>query len=291
MTRTVSLAASQRGYDVAVAEARDILGGRVARERLLPGLSAWGRVADYRLFQLKQRPNVQLYPGSRLSAEEVLEFGFQHVCIATGSTWRADGVARQHVVAMPADAAMSVYTPDDLMEGRLPKGKVVIFDDDHYYMGGVLAELCAQNGCAVTLVTPSAFVSDWTANTLEQASIHRRLVSLGVKILLNTGMVAVHAGEVETNCTYTDQRNRIGCDAVVMVASRLSNDAAYHALKAREADWADAGIRSVKVIGDAAAPAPIAWATFAGHRYARELDAPEWGDALPFRREVTRLED
>jgi len=45
----------------------------------------------------------------------------------------------------------------------------------------------------------------------------------------------------------------------------------------------------VKIIGDANAPGPIAWATYAGHRYARELDGPELGDALPFRREITEL--
>jgi dimethylamine/trimethylamine dehydrogenase len=284
-----ALAAARRGYDVALAEARDTLGGRVARERLLPGLSAWGRVADYRLYQLQQRANVQLYPASALTPEDVLSFGFQNICIATGSTWRSDGVARQHVVAMPADAALPVFTPDDLMEGRLPSGRVVVYDDDHYYMGGVLAELCAQKGCEVVLVTPSAFVSDWTANTLEQAAIHRRLIAAGVKIVLNTGVTALHAGEVETNCSYTDARGRIGCDAVVLVTSRRANDALFHALQARQGEWADAGIASVKLIGDAAAPAPIAWATFAGHRYARELDGPDIGDALPFRREVTAL--
>jgi dimethylamine/trimethylamine dehydrogenase len=286
-----ALAASKRGYDVALAEARDTLGGRVARERLLPGLPAWGRVADYRLYQLSQRPNAQLYPASELTADDVLHFGFQHICIATGATWRRDGVARQHVTPLPADAEMPVFTPDDLMQGRIPKGRVVLFDDDHYYMGGVLAELCAQKGCQVTLITPSAFVSDWTANTLEQAAIHRRLASLGVQIRLNTGLAAIHAEAVETNCTYTDARTRLDCDAVVMVASRLSNDALFHALKAREAEWQDAGIRSLKLIGDAAAPAPIAWATFAGHRYARELDEADIGDALPFRREVTALAD
>ena len=70
---------------------------------------------------------------------------------------------------------------------------------------------------------------------------------------------------------------------------RISGDALYQELIARQGDWADAGIRSVKVIGDACAPGPIAWATYAGHRYARELDQPDIGDALPFRREVTRL--
>ncbi len=286
-----ALAAAARGYDVAVAESLAGFGGRVARERLLPGLSAWGRVADYRLFQLKQRPNVQMYSGSHLAAEEVLAFGFQHICVATGSHWRGDGVARQHIVAIPMNPAMPVFTPDDLMLARMPKGRVVLFDDDHYYMGGVLAELLAQKGCDVTLITPSAFVSDWTTNTLEQASIHRRLVSNGVKIRLNTGIVALQGDRVETNCTYTDARLCLACDAVVMVTSRTSDDLLYHDLKARQADWADAGIRSVKVIGDAAAPAPIAWATFAGHRYARELDEPDQGDALPFRREVTQLED
>lgn len=282
-------ALSLRGYDVAIAEAKTEIGGRVALERLLPGLSAWGRVVDYRQYQLSQRPNVQTYLESFLDVGSVLEFGFENICIATGSTWRRDGVARQHVVAPPMDAAMPVFTPDDIMGGKLPTGDVVVYDDDHYYMGGVLAELLAQKGCAVTLLTPSAFVSDWTRNTLEQGAIHRKLVAAGVKIILNRGMTAIRSDGVETNCTYTGQTNVISCNSVVVVASRTSNDELYHALRARENEWADAGIKSVKLIGDAAAPGPIAWATYAGHRYARELDEPDCGDALSFRREVTQL--
>ena len=280
-----------RGYDVAVAEAGEAIGGRVTRERKLPGLSAWGRVVDYRQYQLSQRPNVEIYRGSRLTAAEVLEFGFQHVAVATGSHWRRDGVARQHVVAMPMDPAMPVFTPDDLMAGKVPGGDVVVYDDDHSYMGGVLTELLVQKGARVTLVTPAPHVSDWARNTLEQATIHRRLAGLGVRIVLNTGVAAILGDGVETSCSYTDARGHIGCDAVVVVASRRSEDALFHDLEAREGDWADAGILSVKVIGDACAPGPIAWATYAGHRYARELDEPDRGDAPSFRREVARLED
>ena len=54
------------------------------------------------------------------------------------------------------------------MAGELPQGHVVLFDDDHYYMGGVIAERLVAAGCSVTLVTPAAYVSDWTRNTLEQ---------------------------------------------------------------------------------------------------------------------------
>ncbi len=278
-----------RGYQVAIAEAGTELGGRVARECKLPGLSAWGRVRDYRQYQISQMQNVGVYFDSRLSADDILAFGFQNVAIATGSTWRRDGVARAHVVPIPTDPAMPIYTPDDLMDGKVPTGNVVLFDDDHYYMGGVLAELMGRQGARVTLVTPSAYVSDWTRNTLEQGAIHRRLAELGVEIVLNRSVTRVTGSGVATECVYTRAAHDIEAEAVVLVASRDQNDALWQELKIRRAEWADNGIRSVKVIGDAEAPGPIAWATYAGHRFARELDEPDIGDALSFRREVTAL--
>jgi dimethylamine/trimethylamine dehydrogenase len=278
-----------RGYKVALAEAGTELGGRVARECRLPGLSAWGRVRDYRQYQISQMPNVDVYFESRLTADDILGFGFDNVAIATGSTWRRDGVARAHVVPMPMDAAMPVYTPDDLMEGKVPTGNVVLFDDDHYYMGGVLAELMVRQGAKVTLVTPSAYVSDWTRNTLEQATIHRRLVEIGVEIVLNRAITRIEANGVTTACSYTGMEQNMAADAIVLVTSRDQDDGVWRDLKARKGEWLDNGIRSIKVIGDAEAPGPIAWATYAGHRFARELDAPDIGDALPFRREVTAL--
>ena len=282
-------AVAERGYDVALAEAGTVLGGRVARERHLPGLSAWGRVADYREYQLSQKPNVESYFESELDAESILEFGFENVCIATGAKWRRDGVSRQHVEPFPTDAAMPIFTPDDLMNGAVPTGHVVIYDDDHYYMGGVLAELLIQKGCSVTLVTPAAYVSEWTLNTLEQHEIHRRLATMGVTIELNRGITAIGKDYVQTNCMFTDMTRPLCCGAVLLVSSRLENKSVFDDLKLRAAEWADAGIKSVKLIGDANAPGPIAWATYAGHRYARELDEQDIGDALPFRREITEL--
>jgi dimethylamine/trimethylamine dehydrogenase len=73
-----------------------------------------------------------------------------------------------------------------------------------------------------------------------------------------------------------------------MVTSRTPNDSLFHALRAQ--DWHSAGIQSLKLIGDAAAPGPIAWATYAGRRYAEELDQPDQGDALSFRREIAHLQ-
>lgn len=278
-----------RGYDVAIAEADTELGGRVARECRLPGLSAWGRVRDYRQYQISQMQNVEVYRDSRLSASQILEFGFDAVAIATGATWRRDGVARAHVVPMPIDPEMPTYTPDDLMAGSIPSGKVVLFDDDHYYMGGVLAELITSKGGSVTLITPSAFVSEWTQNTLEQHAIHRRLAQMGVDIVLNRSVTGIEAQAVTTECTYSGQRRDFAADAVVLVTSRSQNDSIWRDLKARHEEWADHGVRTIRILGDAEAPGPIAWATYAGHRFARELDETPMIDAVPFRREIAAL--
>ena len=278
-----------RGYEVALAEASTELGGRVTLEAKLPGLSAWGRVRDYRVGQIQKMTNVNVYRDSTLTVEDVLQFGFAHVAIATGARWRRDGVARYHTLPMAIDPGMPIFTPDDLMAGQKLSGHVVVYDDDHYYMGSVLAELLVQQGCTVTFATPSTKVSEWSTNTLEQSLIQARLLEIGVNVRVTRGLSEVHGGHVSVACTYTGRSEAVPCDAVVMVTSRLPDDALYLGLKAREPEWADHGVKSVEVIGDANAPAAIAWATYAGHRYAEELDEPDIGDALPFRREVARI--
>ncbi len=282
-------ALAERGYDVALAEATTTLGGRVANERRLPGLSAWGRVVDYREYQIGQKPNVETYLDSELDADSIIEFGFEHVCIATGAKWRRDGVGRQHVAPIAIDPAMPLFTPDCIMGGGLPAGNVLIYDDDHYYIGGVLAELLRQRGCDVTIVTPSPYLSEWTRNTLEQFTVHRRLVELGINIVLNRGVVEIARSHVVSNCVFTDSTMDFPCDAVLMVSSKQECNGVYLDLKERSAEWDDSGLRSVRIIGDAEAPGPIAWATYAGHRYARELDGGDIGDNLPFRREITEV--
>ncbi len=279
-----------RGYEVALAEAGTELGGRVARECRLPGLSAWGRVRDYRQGQIQKMTNVEVYRDSRLTADDILDFGFQHIAIATGSSWRKDGVARYHTLPIAIDAAMPVFSPDDLMAGQTLPGHVVIYDDDHYYMGSVLAELLIAQGNRVTYLTPSTKAAEWSSNTLEQGSIQRRLLEIGVDIQVTRALTEVKRNSVSTACIYTAKTSEIACDSVLMVTARLPHEEVFLNLKARQDAWADRGILSVKAIGDAQAPAAIAWATYAGHRYAEELDEPDIGDALPFRREIARLQ-
>lgn len=283
-----ALQAARRGYRVTLAEATGTLGGRVARERALPGLSAWGRVADYRTGQLAPLPNVEIYRDSRMTPEDLLAAGADHIALATGATWRRDAVARRHLHPIPTDPAMPLYTPDDLMAGRIPEGRTVaLYDDDHFYMGSVLAERLVRSGNRVHFVTPAVKVAEWTDNTLEQATIMRRLLEIGVEVHLSKGPETIGATEMTLGCVWTGRQTALPVEAVVLVTSRQPDDQLYQATKAL--DWRAAGIRSLTLIGDAAAPGPIAWATYAGRSWAEGLDMPDRGDTLPFRREIAAL--
>src|SRR3546814_4511508 len=152
-------------------------------------------------------------------------------------------------------------------------------------MGGALAEMIARRGHDVTLVRPSALVSVWTLKALDQPFIHQRLVGAGVKIRLTALLAAAGADRLELACFYTGAPASLDCAALVLVTSRLPKERLTLELLAREAEWADAGIASVKAIGDCRAPATIAAAVFAGHRYAREFGETVDPDAVAFKRE------
>jgi dimethylamine/trimethylamine dehydrogenase len=265
----------KRGYRVRLAEARRELGGRVSLEARLPGLATSARVRDHRLQQIAKLPNVELFPESRLEAADILEMGVPHVVIATGTRWRKDGFGRRNHKAIPGSEAAHVITPDEIMAGAAVEGPVVVFDDDDYYMGGVIAELCVKRGLAVTLVTPSALVSAWTVFTLEQEKIQARLIELGVGIEANRNIAAIGEDEVELSCVFTEKsRGALPARTVVMVTARLPEDTLYRTLAADPARLAAAGIRTLDRIGDCHAPGMIAHAVFSGHRFAREFEEP-----------------
>ena len=283
-----SRALGVRGYEVSLLEAGRDLGGRVAREARLPGLAAWVRVLDYRQQALADMPHVEVYRESPMTASDILDFGFEDVALATGSHWRRDGVARFHTLPLAPAEGAQVLTPDDLMAGVRPRGhRVVLYDDDHYYLGGVLAELLAGEGYEVQLVTPAAHVSAWTANTLELAKIQRRVLACGVTTVVNHALMAVGPDHASVVNVFTDERRGLPTDCVVMVTARLPNDALYLEL----AEAAESGLlSSVRGIGDAWAPGTIAAAVWSGRRFAEEFDAPAPSrDEVPFRREVTQL--
>ncbi len=294
-------ALGQRGYEVTLLEARKEEGGRVLRESTLPGLNEWRRVMDWRMTQIRKMKNVAVYPSSPMTAQEILETGAQNIIIATGAAWRRDGIGRTLRKPIRGFDSQNVFNPDDIMEsGGLPPKlrehtrsgtratalqKIVIYDDDHYYMGGVLAELLATQGCQVSLVTPAPFVSYWSQFTLEQERIQHKLTTLGVKIYSRTVLSEIEYECIKLTDTVSGNQIELQRDGVILISDRISNDSLYYELKPA---LEEKRIHSLRVIGDAEAPNIIAQAVFSGHLAAREFEE-EKIEGTPFKVERITL--
>jgi len=260
----------QRGYHVILAESRTELGGRVTDESNLPGLQEWRRVRDYRVQQIQVMPNVDIYLNSEMSAAEAMSVDAQHIAVATGARWRRDGFGRYHqrpCEAFHPDAA--IFTPDDIFAGHLPSGRVLLFDDDFYYLGGVIAEHLVTQGCTVCYVTTENMVCAWGVQTDEQYQAQQRLIELGVEIVTGHGLDGYDGKTAQLSCFYTQREREAAADGLLLITARLPNDDLYYDLldptqghKARP---------SLTKIGDCDAPAIIAASVYEGHRYAREL--------------------
>jgi dimethylamine/trimethylamine dehydrogenase len=265
-------ALGQRGYNVMLAEASTELGGRVAQECRLPGLAEWGRVIDYRVQQIQTMPNVDIFLDNHLKADDALSIGAEHIVVATGSKWRADGYGRYHSKpCLNLGPTEQVFTPNDIFEGRVPQGKVLVFDDDHYYMGSVLAEALVAQGIEVCFVTPENLVSAWGVMTDEQYQTQQHLIELGVEIITAHGLDEFDGSNARLSCVYSERIRAVAADAVVLVTARIPVDDLYREISGKLESEPPESAPTLHKIGDCDAPAIIAAAVYAGHRYAREL--------------------
>lgn len=291
-----------RGYSVMLAEATRELGGRVVREAALPGMSEYIRVRDYREQQLQKMTNVEVFRESRMTAQDVIDTGAAHVAIATGATWRRDVFDGQCYVDITSEGA-SVLTPDDIMEGMLPQGPTLVFDGDNYYMASVIAEAVARSGPPVTYVTAQDSVSAWAERTSERWRIRTHLMGLGIEIVTAHGLTGFNGRTAKLKCAYSGRETILSASAVVLVTQRKPNDDLYHDILAKvDGDAAKLPFTLTR-IGDVDAPAIIAAAVYAGHRFAQELDEivdideplkhdlPDVGAVLPTSRSAETARD
>lgn len=275
-----ALTLARAGHTVTIAEKATEAGGRVSKESRLKGLAAWSRVRDYRLYQLQQMGNVAIFLGSEIGVDVAREFEPDHIFVATGSSWRNDGLGRSRYSPVPGFES-TVLTPDDILDGREVDGPIIVYDDDHYYMGNVIAEHLAARGVEVHLVCPLPSIAAWMGYTLEQPRVLAAMVEAGVRMYPNTTAVSWSGNVLTVKRSDTDEPLRsIEAKALISVTARSPNTHLADELRL-------AGL-SCSLIGDALAPGIIQSAVFSGHRVAREYLGTEPRDGI-FRREAPIL--
>jgi dimethylamine/trimethylamine dehydrogenase len=264
-----ALSLARRGHHVTLAEARDTFGGRVSKEATLPGIATWGRVRDYRLGQLNKLPNVDLYPASPMQLADILGFGAERVIIATGARWRPSIMSRDG--HRDVSVTIPVMTPDDIMDGLCPQGRILVHDTEGGYMGSLIAEKLQLSGAKVIFCTPALTHSGFLSLTLEQDRVLRRLTGLGVELIAARELAGVSNGRARLVSVLGAEPLDRAIDHLVVIADRVPENGLAQQLLSDPVRLTEAGIQSVDSVGDCVAPGLIAHSIYAAHRLARNF--------------------
>ena len=279
---TLSLA--RRGYSVAIADSEKELGGRINKEAKLPGMSSYKRVIDYRVSQINQLENVDVYLDNTMARDDVLELGFDHVVTATGSTWQPS-IMDEKSAPILITKTDSIFTPEDVLEGCELQSPVIIFDFDYYYMGGLIAEYIKGLGHEVTIITPFEKVSPWSFNSNEVSEIESRLLDKDIKVLTEHRINDIGESSIEIIHQVTNKKTDVDRGSLVLVGHRKQSDTLYTQLTSDEDALKASGIKSVQNIGDSNAPGAVVHATYAGHLYANTFDQEDGASSNDFKLE------
>jgi mycofactocin system FadH/OYE family oxidoreductase 2 len=153
----------------------------------------------------------------------------------------------------------------DVLEGRCaPAGRVVVFDELGFHQATSVAELLADRGCDVEVVTPAMVVGQDLGITLDIETWNVKAHAKGIR--QSTDLVPMGVdGSVSLRLMHhpTGENLERECDWVVCAVHQQPEDELWHALE-------DAPFE-VHRIGDCLAPRRAHAAVIEGHRVAMSL--------------------
>jgi len=206
------------------------------------------------------------------------------VFVATG------GVPDTEVLEAGNDLVVSSW---DVLSGQAKAaGRVLVFDDNGGHPGMQAAELLAEAGAAVELVSPERFFAPEMGG-LNHALYARAFQRLGVRVTINARLVAVrrdgNALVATIGSDYGSRQEERVVDQVVVEHGTLPADDLYHALRPQSCNLGAVDYEALVAgrpqavvrnpegsfhlfrIGDAVASRNIHAAVYDGLRYAKDL--------------------
>ncbi|MBC2773049.1 NADH:flavin oxidoreductase [Rhizobium sp. AQ_MP] len=216
---------AERGHHVEVLEASSRAGGQVNLLTRNPRRKEMVGIVDWRLAEL-ERLGVSIHYDIYAGAEDVMAFNPDLVVIATG------GIAQAPELEAGEDLVTSSW---DILAGSVkPEGPVLLFDDNGGHPGMSAAELIAEAGLELEVVSPERFFAPEMGG-MNHVPYAKVFAQKNVKVTINTRLVAVRRegnGLVATlGSDFADSRLERRVAQVVVEHGTMANADLYLELK------------------------------------------------------------
>ena len=245
-----AIAAARNGHRVTVCEASEEAGGQVRLAASVPNRAEFGDLVRNQLHEAR-RLGVTIETGTHIDLADVRRRAPDRVIVATGS-------APQRPWWAPEDADWIVDVREVLEGAASPSGEVVVLDELGFHQATSVAELLADRGCSVELVTPGMVVGQDLGVTLDLEHFWIRAQAKGIAQSTELVPMSVEGHTVHLQHHPTGEMLSRTPDWLVLAVPGTPTDALYHELSA-------AGFE-VERVGDAVAPRRAHAAVIDGER-------------------------
>jgi 2,4-dienoyl-CoA reductase-like NADH-dependent reductase (Old Yellow Enzyme family)/thioredoxin reductase len=253
-------AAAERGHRVILAEAAGRLGGNF----LLAGMQP-RRAQILDLIEWYERQLARLQVDVRLNcyvdAAEISEYGANVVILATGSFPPETGFqkALPALETLPGIEKGNVFSIEAVMARQARPGKrVLLLDEGGGWRGCGTAWKLAEEGHAVTMLSPDPFIGKELQRTTADVPLRRTLKKLGVDWLLEVSVLEWHGNGATLLDHNTGEKRFVEGDCLVLATTNMP------------ANWLAEELSSsghpVVEIGDCVAPRQAPYAFYEGRK-------------------------
>jgi 2,4-dienoyl-CoA reductase-like NADH-dependent reductase (Old Yellow Enzyme family)/thioredoxin reductase len=240
-----AMVAAQRGHRVTLYEKRDELGGHILLHAKLPGLEDRSDIIRWLSAQIAKL-DVTVKLDTEATPHMITAADPDAVIISTGSTYSRSGISKNQLSKIPGHdlGHGHVVTPEDLLLDHARVGdKVVVYDNTSYEVGPGIAELLADQGKQVFLVTIDSGLALSVTELGIDKVISKRLMPKAT-IITDTRLNEITPHSVVLENLYTGEISTIDdIHNVVLVTSKPPVESLYHTLYAQ--------VKELHIIGDA----------------------------------------
>jgi thioredoxin reductase len=258
-------AAAARGHRVTLAEGAHQIGGQFRLAGMQPRRAQILDLLDWHEGQL-ERHQVDLRLNTPMEAAEVTAFGADAVVIATGSQPDRSGFQRFGPTPGRIDGIdnANVWSVEDVMSRTCRPGKrILLLDDGGNWRGCGSAWHLAEQGHAVTLLTPDGVVGKELARSAADFPVRRALKQLGVVFITDAAVKTWHGnGATIVNLLDASER-REHYDALILATPNVADSTLFDALAG--------GAMEVHSVGDCVAPRWAVHAIYEGRKLGLSL--------------------